>query len=454
MVDTVEPVVGRTADASQHRQLVVDAMDALNWVPNGYTTTDGGGLIANVAAGRAFLAGALAERDVLTALTMVDAATNRIFVYIDDILDDGVVYFHVDQDDTPPTQGPSHKIATVTTSGGAITLITDERRTVPELTGGLKLNAALEMLSGDIILAGLVDGVDVSAHPHGGAGQGGTVQHADLGGVSGDQHHAQVHVAASTGPHAESGLTIGHVLRASGASAFSFAQLLHPDLGSILADDHHAQAHVVGSTGPHAQSGLTTGHVLRASGASAFDFAQLQHTDLGGILSGQHHTQDHASRHEPSGADPMAVDAAVGIGSLRTLGDGALQARPGNAVPDVVYFGLFIDVTGVGNIQLSETTSTTFVTKSGNHDVPTGWSTAEVIVIARHTGGGTLVEVQLRDTTAGVSRGSGTRTAVLYGRLQFSVSGLVPGNTHALRMKVDGGTGQVIHSGPAMYKTG
>ena len=42
------------------------------------------------------------------------------------------------------------------------------------------------------------------------------------------------------------------------------------------------------------------------------------------------HAEDHASRHEPSGADVMTVDAAVGVGSLRTLGSGALQAAAGN----------------------------------------------------------------------------------------------------------------------------
>ena len=40
----------------------------------------------------------------------------------------------------------------------------------------------------------------------------------------------------------------------------------------------------------------------------------------------------HATSHEPGGTDPMAVDAAAGVGSLRTLGSGATQAQPGNAL--------------------------------------------------------------------------------------------------------------------------
>jgi hypothetical protein len=38
----------------------------------------------------------------------------------------------------------------------------------------------------------------------------------------------------------------------------------------------------------------------------------------------------HASTHAPGGSDPMAVDAAAGTGSLRTLGTGATAACAGN----------------------------------------------------------------------------------------------------------------------------
>ena len=38
----------------------------------------------------------------------------------------------------------------------------------------------------------------------------------------------------------------------------------------------------------------------------------------------------HHTRHEPGGADALAVDAAAATGSLRTLGTGANQAAPGN----------------------------------------------------------------------------------------------------------------------------
>lgn len=39
---------------------------------------------------------------------------------------------------------------------------------------------------------------------------------------------------------------------------------------------------------------------------------------------------NHAASHAPDGYDPLPVDQAVGVGSLRTLGAGATQAAPGN----------------------------------------------------------------------------------------------------------------------------
>jgi len=83
------------------------------------------------------------------------------------------------------------------------------------------------------------------------------------------------------------------------------------------ANAHHAQQHtLVGSD--HTASGLTTGHVLRASGATTFTFAQLQHTDLGGVSANQHHNQVHVitgSDHTVTGA---ALDV-IGLSAANTL---------------------------------------------------------------------------------------------------------------------------------------
>lgn len=51
---------------------------------------------------------------------------------------------------------------------------------------------------------------------------------------------------------------------------------------------------------------------------------------LSGELADPQPPKTHASEHEPGGSDTMAVDAAIGTGSLRTLGTGAQQACAGN----------------------------------------------------------------------------------------------------------------------------
>lgn len=76
-----------------------------------------------------------------------------------------------------------------------------------------------------------------------------TRNHSDLQGVTANQHHNQVHVLATNtglgGDHTISGATAGHVLRASAANAAAFAQLQHADLGGVTADQHHNQVHSI-----------------------------------------------------------------------------------------------------------------------------------------------------------------------------------------------------------------
>lgn len=49
-----------------------------------------------------------------------------------------------------------------------------------------------------------------------------------------------------------------------------------------------------------------------------------------GVTSGVVQVQSHAASHAPTGADPLAVDAAAGTGSLRTLGTTSTSAAAGN----------------------------------------------------------------------------------------------------------------------------
>lgn len=70
--------------------------------------------------------------------------------------------------------------------------------------------------------------------------------------------------------HTAAGLTIGHVVRASAAAVFAFAQLQHDDLGGVGVNDHHAQAHSLAS------------HSSKA------------HSELTGVTANLHHAQIHA----------------------------------------------------------------------------------------------------------------------------------------------------------------
>ncbi len=302
MTDFIEPVVGITAADDLHRQIHIDALNADNWIPSGYTPTNGGGLTLNVAAGRAFLGGAQAERDVLTPLTMIDASTNYVFVYIDDVLNDGVVYFHVDQDDTPPTEGPYHKLPEVTTSGGSITLITDKRRLIPLILSGLEIQgeaaSVWRPLAADSAFATRVIGDNAFRF----------IQRAD-----------------------------GRMDWGDGAGARDTN--LYRDAASLLKTDDNLEANqlrtVVGKLMTDA-----TRLQIRDFGDSLYKGVDVLNLYLGGVefitsagLVDGVDVSDHDARHEPGGADPMAVDAAIGTGSLRTLGDGALQAAPGDHSP-------------------------------------------------------------------------------------------------------------------------
>jgi hypothetical protein len=114
----------------------------------------------------------------------------------------------------------------------------------------------------NISLGGTVDGVDVAAfytaygaHNHSLASLA-TKPHSALTNVGADDHHAQQHGITSA-DHTASGLTAGHVLRASAATAFAFAQLQHGDLGGVTADQHHARQHSIISAADHAVTGST-----------------------------------------------------------------------------------------------------------------------------------------------------------------------------------------------------
>ena len=153
------------------------------------------------------------------------------------------------------------------------------------------------------------------------------LSHAELTGVTANQHHNQVHSLATAGglgaDHTISGATAGYVLRATSATDAAFQQLQHTDLGGVTANQHHNQAHVLATTtalGPdHTVSGLTLGQVLRAEGPTTAAFSSLGHGDLVNVTANQHHNQIHSitgSDHTITGS----IRQIVGATATNTLG--------------------------------------------------------------------------------------------------------------------------------------
>lgn len=151
--------------------------------------------------------------------------------------------------------------------------------------------------------------------------------------VSANDHHNQAHAVAG-GDHSASGLVAGQVLRASGATTFTWAQLAfsdlsgslaHSSLASISANDHHNQAHAI-------------------SGAD--HTGTLAHSALGSVGANDHHNQSHTL----TGADHSGnltqarshdtPDTDSATSSLHhTIGASGTQAAAGNhthsALPSV-----------------------------------------------------------------------------------------------------------------------
>jgi hypothetical protein len=138
---------------------------------------------------------------------------------------------------TPHGLSSVHHTGTLLSSQAPQFLLTDGSRA---LTGNLSVSSGIT-----------IDGVDLSAHV------------ADP-----DAHHARAHVLATNvglgTDHSMSGATAGHVLRASSATAAAFAQLQHADLGGVTANQHHNQIHLI--TG---SDHTITGSAFQVVGATA-----------------------------------------------------------------------------------------------------------------------------------------------------------------------------------------
>jgi len=156
-------------------------------------------------------------------------------------------------------------------------------------------------LSGDISVAGLVDGVDISAFK----------SSYDSHVANANAHHNRVH-ALSGGDHTGDlaysqidslvGTGAGKIAAGSHASQHENGGADEIDVTGLsgqLADAQIPIAHAL-TGAKHTAAGLSVGQVIRATGESSFEWQQLQHDDLGGVSHWQHHS--HASSGAYNGA--------------------------------------------------------------------------------------------------------------------------------------------------------
>lgn len=154
----------------------------------------------------------------------------------------------------------------------------------------LKRDGARSLI-GDLAVAdGIkIDGIDISAHA------------ADP-----NAHHNQVHALAGS-DHTASGLSVGQVVRATGATTFGWQTLQHNDLGGVTADQHHNRQHGITSAADHTVSG------------SAWDVVGLSAANTLGILQ---------SSSNPGAAERLLRTTVNGYLRLLRLGLGVDPGYP------------------------------------------------------------------------------------------------------------------------------
>lgn len=183
------------------------------------------------------------------------------------------------------------------------------------------------------------------------------ISHDDLTNVTSDQHHPQLHAAA----HADGGgdelqaealatasADVSTALRPDGVGGLAFSDVAHADLTGVTVNQHHPQLHA----SAHSENapdeifvenlGATsadTSTALRPDGTGGLTFTDVAHADLTGVTVNQHHTEDHAARHAENAADELLVE---NLGATST--DTSTALRPdgtgGLAFSDVAHTDL------------------------------------------------------------------------------------------------------------------
>lgn len=117
MATNIYPEDLDSATATSTASLYDTIAAGVDYVFTGYNVTDGGSLVASIAAGEAVLAGSWIVSDATQTTTLADASTNKVYLDSDGTVDDT----------TGAIPGTAILLATVVTSGGSISSISHKQ---------------------------------------------------------------------------------------------------------------------------------------------------------------------------------------------------------------------------------------------------------------------------------------------------------------------------------------
>jgi hypothetical protein len=148
----------------------------------------------------------------------------------------------------------------------------------------------------------------------------------------------EVSVAGLSGLLADDQNPVNHAAdhKSAGGDSIKLDELAAPDDNVLLNVSGSAHGLCPKSSGNPAQyldgtgSYSIPGAPLHGSNHENGQTDEFSVAGLSGLLADEQYPVNHAADHNAGGGDPMAIDAAAGVGSLRTLGVGATNACAGN----------------------------------------------------------------------------------------------------------------------------